>query len=179
MKHSLFHFRHFIILPVLFLAMNLLYGCGFQPLFKTTDNANHSETSTITSSLASIEIDSISGAEGIRLRNLLIQKLAPRGRNSTLYHLQTDLRHYSSGSGLVENSETQRRIMNVVARFKLITNETGEVREFTLSANAGYSIGTSLYATDVAGEDSLRKLLEVIASDAFNQLSLILAPQSS
>lgn len=105
------------------LALSLLQACSFQPLYGTS-----STSAGVAEKLKTVEIATIRGRTGHRLRSELIFKTTRGGSNTDLqYRLDVALRQ-SLTSVLVEKSgESQGQILSLEATFSLVDRKTDKV----------------------------------------------------
>ena len=166
----------FLRFSAIVLCLVMVAGCGFRPLY----DRGTADQPGITAQLSTISVQRIAEREGQILRNLLENRLAPRGPSAqTVYKLDATISFSESGLGTSITEETSRALMIATANFTFssVTSESeilAKPLKFSLSARVGYSIADSLYATQIAKEDAQERALVVIADDAKIHLAAIL-----
>ena len=139
----------------------LVAGCGFQPLHERG-------TAGAPAALAAIRIDNIAERRGQKLRNLLLDRLNPRGAaRRPLYVLSIGLSESKGDFGVRKDAVATRAFLTVTASFSLAragAPDGGRVTGSTSSTNF-YNIVESEFATLAAEEDARDRALRVIADE--------------
>ena len=147
-------------------------GCGFQPIYG--DRASGVSTQTAVR-LANIKIQTIPDRQGQILRNLLLERLNPRGEPSNpQYFLKTSISYSTSGLGTNIDDETSRARLTATANFTLSGDAFETPKRFTQTIRVAYSVGDELYPRKVVLDDALKRALRIIADDARLQLAALL-----
>jgi len=142
-------------------AAPILTGCGFRPLYGSGSGGDEAV-------LATVEVLRIKDRMGQQMRNLLIERLSPRGRaGRTDYRLEVTL-HESKAELAIKKDETATRAnLTIRATFKLLALSDPRRGVFTgsaLSTNS-YNILTSDFATLSAERDARNRALQTIAEE--------------
>lgn len=163
------------VIACLILGLSLS-ACGFQPLYGDRASGVSMETAV---EISKIKIQIIPDRQGQILRNLLLERINPRGQpQNPEYQLSAQISSSVEGLGVGIDEEFQRAQLSVYVNFTLSGDKLLAPKKFLVRTKVGYTIGTSLYATDIAQNDALNKALVVIADDAQLQLAILLAPKN-
>lgn len=158
------YFRPF----ALALALLMLGGCGFQPLYQ-----KHQGSDAVTDDLAQVEIlnlrDPVNHEDrlGQILKNLLLDRLNPRGRPRTpFYTLQVMVRKTKTELGFKITDEATRAKLALNATYVLSEKKTKAVlfRGTSRSVNS-YNIVSSDFATLSAEKNASDRAAREIADD--------------
>jgi len=148
------------------LALGVLAGCGFQPLY-----GSKSQSVLATDvPLNRVRIGLIEDREGQILRNLLIDRFQPDGSNR--YALSTKLSVVEEDLGVAEDSTTTRSRVIVTAAFVLSYGE--KKHQFTARSAGSFSTVQSDYGTLVARQNATERSLRDIADEAKLRISAFL-----
>lgn len=163
-----------ICLTVLFLA-----ACGFQPMY-----GSHSPAAAPSSSgggaapeagLDQIEVGIIPDAEGVFLRNALIDRFYRSGYPANpAYTLNVSKVEQSrSDYDITRESEATRRQLSLTTSLQLVDNATGQtVLSRPLKVVSSYDVIGSQFTTRVAEQDALEAALTDLARQIELQLAL-------
>lgn len=160
--------KHLALIAVLLLA-----ACGWKPMYG--DLGKPEQNSTAEARLDQIEISMIPDAEGVYLRNALIDRFYKNGYPvSPLYHLSFGkLIEQKSDFDITVESETTRRQLRLKGRLKLVDLQTREaVLERDLVAVTSFNVLGSEFATRVSEADAREAALNDLARQTELQLSL-------
>ncbi len=138
-----------------------LVGCGFQPLYGQS-GAGSSEN------LAAIQIDQIADRMGQRMRNLLFDKLTPRGApDRPLYRLSVSLRESKQELAIRKDESATRANLTVIANFSLSVIQRPDIGTLsgTAASTNSYNVLQSEYATLSAENDARIRALAVLAEE--------------
>lgn len=147
----------------------VLAACGFSPMYGSGSNASAPEE------LNKVEIAIIPDAEGVHLRNALIDSFYHDGYPSNpTYVLQMDkIREKISDLDITINSEATRKQIRLRTTLTLKNKETSEVvlsRELT--AVTSYNVLGSQFTTRVSESDAREAALNDLARQAETQVAL-------
>lgn len=160
--------RYFLILlSVLFLA-----SCGFQPLY--------GQNSTAEAVLDNIWIETINDADGVTLRNALIDRFYRQGYPvNPSYTLSVDLDESNRDLDIRKNDTTTRAQLILRATYQLKDRETGRVL-FTETARAvnSYNILANQFTTTVTQQEARDRSLKDLADKIQNRLAIYLSQSS-
>ena len=141
-----------------------LAGCGFQPLHRASGGGAGSDASAAT--LGSVRIASIADRSGQQLRNLLLDRMTPRGAPAVPRYVLTVRLAEQRREIALRTDETPTRVtLTLTARFAL--SPVGEARMFrsgAVSAN-GYNVLQSDFATLAAERDARRRALNMLSEE--------------
>ena len=104
------------------LALGLLFGCGFKPLYAPRD-----DNAVVAAELATVRIARIEDRTGQQLRNFLLDRFNPDGQPANpLYNLRVEL-HESRHDLAIRKDETATRANLVIAAsYQLIQAASGK-----------------------------------------------------
>lgn len=171
--------KHFAALSfVLFLA-----ACGFEPMYgshsaaSTTATADGAAPASVENVLDQVQIGIIPDAEGVYLRNLLIDRFYRSGYPSNpAYTLQTSkISQSRSDLDITFESEATRRLLTVSASIALYDNvNQAKLLERSFKVVNSYDVIGSQFSTRVGEQDALESALADIARQIELQISLYL-----
>lgn len=147
----------------------VLAACGFSPMYGSGSSVSAPEE------LNKVEIAIIPDAEGVHLRNALIDSFYHDGYPSNpTYVLQMDkIREKISDLDITINSEATRKQIRLHTTLTLKNKETSEVvlsRELT--ALTSYNVLGSQFTTRVSESDAREAALNDLARQAETQVAL-------
>lgn len=160
--------RYFLILA----CVTMLSACGFQPLY----GAN----STAEAVLDNIWIDTIANAEGMALRNALIDRFYRNGYpQNPSYVLSVSITENYRDLDIRENDTTTRAQLIQRAVYQLKDRETGRVlfSETARSVNS-YNILASQFTTTVTSQEARNRGTRDLAEKIQNRLAIYLSQSS-
>ncbi|GAB4572664.1 MAG: LPS assembly lipoprotein LptE [Rhodothalassiaceae bacterium] len=133
------------LIPLLLLA--LLSGCGFRPLYGTT-NAVGADGRTLPDMLAHIEVRETADRLGQAVRNELIGVLTPRGlAGAPRYALELSVDETLDGYAFRGDRAITRQRLTLEAKWRLVDLARGEpVLEETSEAWTAYDVVQSDFA---------------------------------
>lgn len=152
----------------------LLSACGWQPVYGTPGPAG-SGPATAEDRLDSIEISTIPDAEGVYLRNALIDRFYRNGYPAMpLYRLQlSKINETTQDFDITVESEATRRQLRLSTVLVLTDLQTGQkVLERNLSAVTSYNVLESEFATRVSEQDGRESALNDLARQTELQIAL-------
>ena len=156
-------------IPVLLV---LLGGCGFQPVYRD-GGAETGAARPLLVDLAYIDIAVIADREGQILRNLLLDRLQPRGSAAqTDYTLRTRLNISTSDLGVQLDETTERSRVDVSASYTL--SGDGFRKDFRSRSASSFSTLDVEYASLVAERDAIERSLRAIADEMTVKISAYL-----
>jgi LPS-assembly lipoprotein len=151
----------------------LAAGCGFRPLYAT---GGEGEPATA-SQLADVEVGIIPDRDGQVLRNFLIERINPDGRNTAgRYQLAVAIVERQQELGIEKDSTARRANMIVVANFEL--RQAGADLPLTrqrVASITSFNILDDQFATLSAEQDARRRALRQVSDDIRTQLALYFA----
>ena len=158
--------------PLIYLVIGtVLAGCGFHPIYGNSDNT------AISSQLGAIQIASIDNRVGHKLRNLLLDRINPRGRAlNPLYMLTIKTQVNKSEIGLRTNEETTRARLSLSAKFFLTDQKSGSVLlEGSVRSVNSYNIPASEFALIAAEDNATDRATREISDEIKTRLGLFFA----
>lgn len=158
---------------ILLLSMLLfLSGCGFQPLYGTN--------STAEAVLDNIWIDTIANANGVALRNELIDRFYHNGYpQNPSYVLSVTLVEKYRDLDIQEDDTTTRAQLIMRATYQLKDRETGRLlfSETARSVNS-YNILASQFTTTVTAQEARNRGTRDLGDKIQNRLAIYLSQSS-
>jgi len=156
-------------------ALLVLSGCGFQPLYGKSSDAN-----TI-SKISEIKINPIKDRLGQQLHNYLLTALNPRGApGNPLYLLEVLLTESKASLAVRKSAFATRANLQVTASFRLIPTKKGRpVFSGNSAITVSYNILNSDFATLSAEKDARNRAVREIAEDIRIQLAAYLSQSGS
>ena len=150
-----------------FVALFVLQGCGFQPLYGGSKQAASPE-------FTRIKVESIPDRIGQLLHNHLLSALNPKGRPlKPLYVLNTKLTEGSTSLAVRKSAFATRANLTVSANFNLINALNGQSLYSGKSAlTVSYNILDSEFATLAAQKDARSRAVREISHGIRNQLGV-------
>ena len=126
-------------------------GCGFTPLYGTSEDGLRSE-------LRSVAVGEVAGPPDIAYftRGALDDAL-PSGADAPRYTLAVRLREQTRSVAVTRTSDTTRFDYQVRAAYTLTDLESGEVRRNAVDSVVSYGVVASQYASLVGREDAVRR----------------------
>ncbi|MEO5372946.1 MAG: LPS assembly lipoprotein LptE [Alphaproteobacteria bacterium] len=157
---------------LVFLAILLLTGCGFHPLYARGDTAG----APAAQHLAQVRIPPIGDRIGQQLRNYLFDRMTPLGQPpAARYMLEIDLDKSVQDLGIRKDATATRANMVVSASFRL-RSETAEKQPIlfagTTRSVASYNILDAQYATIVSEKDAEVRAVRQVADDIISRLAI-------
>ncbi len=151
----------------------LLAACGFAPMYGS--GAGSQSGMSATTGLDTVEIDTIPDAEGVALRNQLIDRFYASGYpSSPQYQLSVaKVREAITDFDLTVESETTSRQVKLFTSFGLKNIQTGEVvLTRDISAFTSYNVVGSQFTTRVSEADSREAAINDLARQIETQVAL-------
>lgn len=146
-----------------------LAGCGFEPLHRSTAQGSAAET------LAAIRVEPIADRSGQVLRNLLLDRLSPRGAPARPeYQLRVRLQEPRQTLALRRDDVISRMGYSASASFDLFDASGRRVFAGTSNYATDYEITNSEFATLVSAQNARDRVLELVGDDIRNQLAAFL-----
>lgn len=161
----------------------LLAACGFEPMYgsyapaASVPTADGSAPAAVENALDQVQIALIPDAEGVYLRNLLIDRFYRNGYPaSPAYTLSlSKIAQSRSDLDITIESEATRRLLTVTASMVLIDNATSaKMLERTFKVVNSYDVIGSQFSTRVGEQDALESALADIARQVELQITLFL-----
>jgi LPS-assembly lipoprotein len=153
-----------------------LTGCGFEPMYGSYAPSATGQGSP-ESALSQVSIGNIPDAEGVYLRNLLIDRFYQNGYPSNpRYSLSfTKIQQSRSDLDITIESEATRRLLTVITIMKLTDTTTQQpVLDRTFKVVNSYDVIGSQFSTRIAEQDALEAALNDIARQVELQITLFL-----
>ncbi len=146
---------------LLALALGLVAGCGFHPLYGSGSLSSSSV------SFDAVSIAPIPGHDGLRLRNNLIDALTGgHAVTRPRYRLEVALKSTEAGSLVQGDATITRYSVDLIAKFDLIdTAAEAPVLSETSRVNTTYNVPASPYASTVARDDAVARATRQLADD--------------
>ncbi len=164
-----------IVAGAVLLACFALAGCGFHPVYATSDAAEFDER------LASVTITPISERIGQILANTLRDNFNPTGIKVEQRYVLTITLHSSSGDYAIRKDGTaSRELLSVIGGFNM--TEVGQEKPVLSGAvrtNASYDVGESPYSVIVANSDAQTRAAQEIAADIRSRVALYFRRQGA
>jgi LPS-assembly lipoprotein len=135
-------------------------ACGFRPLYSEAGGAN-------SKALASVSISQINDRSGQKLRNFLLERMAPgtTGRQS-LYTLKIKLRESKKSINIRKDESATRANLSMAADFILTPKaRDGGVFQGTVLSTNSYNVLDSDFATLSAENDARNRVLRSLAEE--------------
>jgi LPS-assembly lipoprotein len=160
----------------IFLALFLLSACGFRPLYSGTNTLAGG-----TSVHDAIWIDQIPDADGLNLRNALIDRFYHNGTpEHPAYVLKIVLTRNSRDLAIRKNDTTTRAQIVYRADYTLTDRAANEIIDSgSIRAIGSYNILESQYTTIVTQETASRQALEEMADKLTLRLGVVLEKKTS
>lgn len=159
------------------MAVAVLGGCGFHPLYGTT--SRHGEA--VAGELAAIRIPPVVGQSeaqidrlGQILRNNLSDRLTPKGQSAQKrYSLAINIDRQTQELGIRRDATASRANLMVSANYTLTGVSDNVVRVSGASRTVvSYDILDAQFATTVAEKDAEHRAVRELADDIANRLAL-------
>ena len=135
-------------------------ACGFRPLYSEAGGAN-------SKALASVSIAQINDRSGQKLRNFLLERMAPgtSGRKS-LYTLKIKLQESKTIKNIRKDKSVTRANLSIAADF-ILTPKVGNRAVFkgTVLSTNSYNVLDSGFATLSAEKDARNRALRSLAEE--------------
>ncbi len=150
-----------------FVALIVLQGCGFQPMYGGSSQAASPE-------FTKIKVEPIPDRIGQILHNHLLTALNPRGRPlKPVYILNTKLTEGSTSLAVRKSAFATRANLSVSANFNLVSTLNGKsLYSGTSKITVSYNILDSEFATLAAQKDARSRAVREISHGIRNQLGV-------
>lgn len=135
-------------------------ACGFRPLYSQDGGAN-------SQALASVSIAQIKDRSGQKLRNFLLERMAPgASKPQSKYSLVIELNESKGNINTRKDGSSTRANLSITARF-ILKKVAGGGRAFggTVLSTNSYNVLTSDFATLSAENDARNRALRSIAEE--------------
>ncbi|MEM7747499.1 MAG: LPS assembly lipoprotein LptE [Pseudomonadota bacterium] len=151
-----------------------LSGCGssgFQPMYASSTN------SPLTQKLASVNITTIPGRVGQRIRNeLVFQTTGGAAQAAPKYQLDITLTEQVISTLVNQEGDSASQIYSLDAQFALVDKATSKpVLSSTSFGRAGFERYTSIFSNVRAREDAENRAATTVARDIRSQLEAFLS----
>lgn len=142
----------------LLVSVFLLGMCGFHPLCQKED---------VVEKFSKIKIRPIEGKLGQTFRNILLEKLTPRGvPQSPEYILEVSLTTSDRDLGIAKDATTTRSEVTVVVSYTLKEARTGKVLHTGKeSESSDYDVLTDSYYSNIVSKEDTREGLVALIAD--------------
>ncbi len=148
-------------------------GSGFRPMYAASSNGEHLE-----GKLASVDVATIGGKTGQRLRNELIFETTGGAARSTSpkYRLEVVLRE-SIGATLVRTTgEASSSVYNLDSTFKLVDISSKKVlMQGTSASRAAFDRFSSIYSNVRAADDAADRAAKTMATEIKGRVAAFLS----
>jgi len=151
-------------------ALALLTACGYQPLYGTSPGGAAS------ADLASVRVARIANRPGQRLRNVLIDRMNPRGQPARpRYTLNVVLSEQRVELGIQKDATSTRANLVLTASYSLRDVKSSRV-VFRASTQrvASFDISTNDFSTIVAESAARRRAIVVLGNDITIRVAIFL-----
>ncbi len=150
------------------LALLLLAGCGFRPLYAEREAGSNVDL------LAATKIELIADRVGQELHNDLLNRINPLGRPSDpRYRLEVELSESIEKLALRKDESATRANLRLYAAYKLFDVETGKpIFSGNSRSTSSYNILQSTFATRAAEAAARRRAIRLIGDDIHLRLGL-------
>lgn len=157
---------HARILAVAALLAAATSGCALRPLYAG------GESGPVASFLSNVSVQPIPGRTGWLVRSALVDRIGdPAGDDA--YRLEVELDDDITSFGIRSDSAVTRERRTLRARYRLVSNETGQVLlDATAGSDAGIDVVGSEYATLAAEQSAAERLSKVVADQIVARLGL-------
>lgn len=154
-------------IPVLLVAVALLAGCGFHPLY---EGGRKGEAAT---ELASVKIEPIADRSGQILRNRLLDLLTPYGQPAQpQYLLKVILSEGASGLAVRKSEFATRANLQITAQYELQEPRSRAILYTgTTAITGGYNILSSEVSTLASEQNVRERVIGQIAEEMQTRLS--------
>ena len=145
-------------------ATSMLYiavaACGFSPLYREAGGAN-------AKALASVSIEKINDRSGQKLRNFLLERMAPGATSRKfVYALRISLRESKSNINIRKDESATRANLSIKADFILSRIAgNGDVFSGSILSTNSYNVLASDFATLGAENDARNRALRSLAEE--------------
>jgi LPS-assembly lipoprotein len=146
-------------------------GCGFKPLYRTGGNQPN-----VVKQFSQIQISPIENRIGQQLRNLLQDKITPKGApGSPIYRLVVTLKETRNNLAILQNATSTFAKIRVQASFKLIKiSSKRSLVKGTTASIAVFNINESEYGNIKAEAGAKSRAAEEISESIRTRLALFL-----
>lgn len=155
--------------PLALFLVLLLAACGFTPMYGQYGDKN------VVAGLDKVEIAMVPDAEGVALRNLLIDRFYQNGYPSSPTHklVLTPIAEQERDLDITIDSEATRKQIRLQFTMNLIDHATGQsTLSRTLTAITSYNVSATQFATRISEGDAREAALNDLARQIETQLSL-------
>lgn len=160
------------LLSLSLLAASSLSGCGFEPLYAT------SQTSSVSQQLQGVEIGPIPDRLGQVVRNELTKGVRPSGGRGTNYRVEVVLEPSIEGFGFRSDESITRERVRLVARYQLIDLKTGDtLYDDVVRADTSIDVVQSDFATVAAEEKATQRNAIQVSELILRRLALFFRAQ--
>jgi LPS-assembly lipoprotein len=139
-----------------------LGGCGYQPLYATTDNGSTGQD------LALVNVGVVRDRAGQELHNYLRDEINPTGRpgGAARYDLEIDLTETREALAIRTDETATRYNLNQIATFRLRDLESGRiVLNGTSQAAVSYNVLNNDFNNVISENDARRRGARELADD--------------
>jgi hypothetical protein len=156
---------------IIFTFSILLFGCGFQPIYKTTDASSNEE---LNQKFAAIKIEEVDGRMGYQLSNACASTFNPLSLDQqTRYTLAIKLDKSSEAIALQKNKEITRYNTTLTANYTL-KDGNRSLDSGAIKMIGSYDATPSEYATYEAEQDVINNNLIAICEQLKHRLAVVL-----
>ncbi len=165
-----------LLRPSFFICLIFLVtACGFTPMY---GNAIKAEKEASFAKLSKVEIASIPDANGVFLRNLLIDNFYQNGypNNPSYKLIVSGIIEQKTNLDITIDSEATRKQIKLITSMSLVNIETGKnVLTRSLSAITSYNVLDSQFTTRISEQDVREAALSDLARQIETQTMLYLS----
>jgi LPS-assembly lipoprotein len=153
-------------------ALMLLTGCGFRPLYGADLNG-----AAVIAELASVRIGALDDRLGLIVRNELLDLVTPLGEPAVpRYALQVSLFEEKEGLAIARDATVTRVSLTLTANYELLDARTRvRVNNGSVRATAAYNVLSTEFANVVAERDAQARTARVVAEEIRTRLSIYFA----
>src|SRR5579883_3367691 len=150
-----------------------LAACGFKPMYASDDEgAVGGATSAVRTSLAAVTIHPIADRDGVKLRQILRERMQPRGpAERPQFDLDVQIRTATQAVDILKNATSTRANLIYTANFFLLENGN-RVYAAQSQSVVSYDILNDQYATVASIGDAGDRALRQIGDDIVARLSV-------
>jgi LPS-assembly lipoprotein len=143
-----------------------LVGCGFAPVYGSPRGTSGAATG-IEAGLSQVRVEVIAGRSGQILRNLLIDRLSPKGLASDIrWRLKVTLEERQEAASIGRDAAATRGTLTLTAVMRLDQMSDGaEVLRGTDTAISDYNVLDDPFANDAVLRDARQGALEELRDD--------------
>lgn len=146
---------------------------GFRPMYASTQFGG----TNVDQKLAQVEVATVPGRVGQRIRNELIYQSTGGGeRQASIYKLEIAIRENLTSTLVRSDGEAASQVYSIDAAFRLVDNRSKKIVLEGVSYNrAGFERFTSIFSNVRAREDAENRAAKAVGIDIKNRLATYLS----